>query len=75
MQSQQQNGYPAVQKQGPAHAKQPVEYPIQEAPPSYASVVLQPQAAVIMVSAFSYVLIFPNSVPQWLDFDNLKDSY
>ena len=64
MQSQQQNSYPAVPKQDPAYAKQPVEYPIQEAPSSYASVVLQPQTAVIMVSAFSYVLIFPNSVLQ-----------
>ena len=64
MQSQQQNSYLAVQKQDPAYAKQPVEYPIQEAPPSYTSVVLQPQTAVIMVSAFSYVLIFPNSVLQ-----------
>ena len=51
MQSQQQYGYSAVQKQDPAYAKQPGEYPMQEVPPSYASVPAQPQAAVMIVSA------------------------
>lgn len=75
MQSQQQYGYSAVQKQDPAYAKQPGEYPMQEVPPFYASVPAQPQTAVMIVSTLFYVLIFPNSVPQQLDFDNLGDSY
>ena len=52
MQSQQKNDYPGVQRQDPANAKQPGQYPIQDAPPPYASVIVQPQPTVIMVSAF-----------------------
>ena len=65
MESQQKNFYPAVQKQVPGNAKQPGEYPIQDAPPPYASVVVQPQTAVIMVSDFflcSYFSKFSTAV-------------
>ena len=58
MQSQQKDGYLAVQMQDPANATQPGEYPMQNTHPAFPPVVMQPQTAVIMVSSFFSMFLF-----------------